>query len=374
MMINPHQKLLFGPGSLVELANEIRDFSSLFVVHGNQSYIPVSDQVEKQLDHVTLTHFTGFSANPKLDDVVSGIEILRCSNAQAIIAIGGGSTIDMAKLIKAFADEPGALDHQIISGQVVTPRDIPLIVLPTTAGSGSEATHFAVCYIDGIKHSVAHPDLRPNIAIVDPQLSSQMPPELTATTGLDALCQAIESFWAIGATNQSIAYAREAITIVWAGLRDAVNHPTTALRERMAYAAYLAGCAIDISKTTAPHALSYALTIQHNIPHGHAVALTLASLFTISADNLSLDTATDPRGIGHTQSQFTALCLLLDCKTPEDLPALWQTLLTDLGLINSINELQLTDAEKLRIVDSVNLERLGNHPVKLSRQQLNASL
>jgi alcohol dehydrogenase class IV len=124
-----------------------------------------------------------------------------------VVAVGGGTSIDMAKLIRALA---GTVDPEaVIRGKspIVASRS-RFIAIPTTAGTGSEATQFAVVYIDGEKFSLDHASLRPAIAIVDPRLMNTLPAAVTAATGLDAFCQAIESIWAVGATDESVRYAQ----------------------------------------------------------------------------------------------------------------------------------------------------------------------
>src|SRR5690606_25840825 len=151
--------------------------------------------------------------------------------------------------------------RSVATGDSLVERDgPPLLAVPTTAGTGSEATHFAVVYIDGVKHSLAHPLLRPDLVILDPLLTYAMPPGLTAATGLDALSQGIEALWAVGATTKSVGYAARAVELAAGALETAVIAPDRTARRAMMEAAHASGLAIDISKTTAPHALSYAIS------------------------------------------------------------------------------------------------------------------
>jgi alcohol dehydrogenase class IV len=154
----------------------------------------------------------------------------------------------------------------------------PLIAIPTTSGTGTEATCFAVVYIDKTKYSLKHSSILPDYTIIDPTLTHAMPPLVTAATGMDALAQAIESYWGVKSTHESQAYAREAITLTLAYLKAACQNEVEA-RDAMSRAANLAGKAINLTETTACHAVSYPITSYFNVPHGHAVALTLASMF-----------------------------------------------------------------------------------------------
>jgi len=197
----------------------------------------------------------------------------RAGDAQcrAIVAVGGGTSIDTAKGA-AWCLAGGNL-HSPPTPEAAL---LPLYAVPTTAGTGSEATHFAVCWHEGRKHSLADPRLLPRHAVVDSNLHQSLTPRLTATAGFDALCQALESLCSHGATDSSREDARAAARLLLGALELAVTQPTPELRRAMARGAHLAGRAINITKTTTPHALSYALTHTHGIPHGFAVALTFA--------------------------------------------------------------------------------------------------
>src|SRR5262249_51347864 len=148
----------------------------------------------------------------------------------------------------------------VADGLPLLNRGLPLVAIPTTAGSGSEATPFAVLYVGHVKHSIAGPAMLPDVAIVDPSLTDSMSPALTAVTGMDAFSQAVESYWCIHSTERSKAYARRAIALVLEHLEVAVTAPREENRRAMSKAAHLAGRAIAITKTTGAHALSYPLT------------------------------------------------------------------------------------------------------------------
>jgi alcohol dehydrogenase class IV len=189
-----------------------------------------------------------------------------------IISIGGGSVIDMAKLIRFFY----SYDGDISSSNFIQKRKlIPLIAIPTTAGTGSEATRFAVVYKNNKKFSLDHSDVLPSVAIVDPVFTYRLPPYLTACAGFDALAQAIEAFWNVHATKESDEFAQKAIDLLWKNLPAAVlSGNDTAARNNVSEGSYYAGRAINITRTTAPHAFSYSFTTHYGYPHGHAVAMT----------------------------------------------------------------------------------------------------
>jgi alcohol dehydrogenase class IV len=174
---------------------------------------------------------------------------------------------------------------------------LPMVAVPTTAGSGSEATHFAVVYRDGIKSSIADDRIFPDTVILDPSLLTTLPPYQRRVGALDALCQAIESIWSRGASAESRELAQAAIRQLLDSLPTflAGNSPRNSLAG-MLRAANLAGRAINLSKTTLPHAMSYGLTTSLGISHGHAVALLTEPIWRLHADRAkdhSFDGAAD---------------------------------------------------------------------------------
>lgn len=252
----------------------------IFLVRGKASYS--SCGAETVLSSVfsslncQLTTFTAFSPNPKIEEVRAGVDILMKSEANFILAVGGGSALDVAKSIRHYAAEKGKV--------------CKLAAIPTTAGTGAEATKFAVVYINGKKQSLEADDILPDIAFVYPPFTYHNSPYLTACTGFDALAQAIEAFWNKNANEESDKYALKAIALLHNQLPLCVSHSTDALRDDIATGAYWAGRAISITKTTAPHAFSYAFTTHCEYPHGHAVALT----FPFFAELNTKDTPKEP--------------------------------------------------------------------------------
>lgn len=262
---------------------EENNVSKVFLVRGRRSYklSGAEEDIEEivSLSGIQLIHFYDFEENPKLEDVLKGLELLKTANADIILAVGGGSVLDMAKLIRfyyAFTGDP-------VGGVYKKERNnIPLVAIPTTAGTGCETTHFAVLYKDKVKYSIAHDAILPDYAIVDPRYTYNNSSYLTACTGFDALAQAIEAYWNVYATSESDEYAIRAIRLLWPNLPLAVNEPTISIRNKMSEGAYWAGRAINITKTTAPHAFSYPFTTYYGILHGHAVSLTFLAFFEVN--------------------------------------------------------------------------------------------
>lgn len=194
--------------------------------------------------------------NPKVEEVQALLDELGAFRPSAFIAVGGGTAIDTTKLLN-LATTLGKNIASILNLNLQPPSLNPYLAVPTTAGTGAEATRFAVCYDGQTKHSIDFPEIRPSHVLLLPELTASLPAYQKLSTNFDAYAQAVESLWANGATDESKAYAQKALDYI------AV--------EDWPRGSYWAGRAIDLSRTTAAHAFSYYLTSHYGIPHGHAV-------------------------------------------------------------------------------------------------------
>lgn len=251
-----------------ELIREKR-LSRVMVVHGRRSYQGRARSfIDGILEEVPVEsqEFSDFTDTPKKEDADKGASLANAFRPQVIIAIGGGSVIDMAKLVRHFSSADGII----------------LVAVPTTAGTGAESTPFAVCYEEGRKTSVESPGMLPDIAILDPEFTFRNDVYLTACTAFDAMAQAIESYWNRNAADVSDDLALMALGLIFEPLERIVKGCSVypeADRGSLMLGANFAGRAIAVTRTTLPHALSYVLTSKYHYPHGHAVALTFPYLF-----------------------------------------------------------------------------------------------
>ena len=364
--------------SLIEAIGEVSfvlrslQFERLFLVLDEPAYEAsgARDVLERLFQQRATARFTDFELNPKLQDVQRGISAYRECQPDLMIALGGGTAIDLAKLIGTLAVQSGSARDIATARASIEVAGKPLMAIPTTAGTGSEATHFAVVYVDGEKYSVAHPSLLPRYAVVDWTLTESLPKRVTAATGLDAFCQAIESMWAVGATEESMGYATEAARLAFSNLVTATTSPTPKAREAMSRASHLAGKAINISKTTAPHALSYALTSRHGVPHGMAVAIMLAPMLVFNAAVTDED-CTDPRGPVAVRDRIARILDILGTNNVGDATTSITSLLSKVDCPTALDAVGVETSDELTsIVDSVNVERLANNPRRTSQNQL----
>lgn len=311
-------------GSVLLLSRDsiLRRFQSLLVQSFNKSDV---------------TTYTNIAPNPKKTEIDTAVASLKNKNFDAIVAFGGGSVIDFAKAYKFYQN-----------------LTIPLMAIPTTAGTGSEATQFAVVYVNGKKTSLDDSSILPNYSIIDSQFIEQTIPSVKAPPAMDAYCQAIESFWAKKATDESRKYAIESIKLCQEVIVNAVTSSDIDSNNKMMLAAHLAGKAINISRTTAAHALSYKITSKYGIPHGHAVALCLPNLFLKNIDCLTID-----------QQRVLLAAIGISRNQVRDY---FHNLMQTICLEDSFEKLSIDDIYE--IARSVNPERLGNNPRELTTQDL----
>lgn len=339
----------------------------VFLVRGKQSFIScgaeyiLSDLFRRHPCFVT--EYSDFQENPILEDVDKGCCLFEKSKADIIIACGGGSVVDMAKLIRFNAAYSGDLVNSIFKKKTEL---TPLMALPTTAGTGCEATPFAVCYKNSTKYSVAHNDVLPDYVVIFPQFTYNNPSYLTACTGFDALSQSIEAYWNVNATAESDEYAKKAISILWNNLPKVVNCPSNKIRDLISVAAYWSGRAIAITKTTAPHAFSYAFTTHCGYPHGHAVALSFPFFMALNLLEKP-DFAFQSRiNIDEYYKKIAWLRTELGFFDGIDVQSEMQNYLNNIGLGNN----GYGDNNLTIILGQVNIQRLVNNPIIVTKSMI----
>jgi alcohol dehydrogenase len=315
--------------------------------------------------------WSDFAPNTDAADLARGLEIMSEFAPDLVLGVGGGSAMDMAKLLCAYAGTGATgVAEAIRAGGQVTSRDLGLVLAPTTSGSGSEATHFAVVYIGDEKFSVAGPVLRPDVAILDPGLSVSGSAYQRATSGIDAVAQAIESLWATAATPASRRWARHALRLLLPAIETYVHRLDERSARAMAIGSHLAGRAIDTSRTTAAHALSYGITKGYGVSHGHAVALTLGAFIEWHdrAGPQRLRDGVDPVVHAEVMAEVVGRLGAADGRAARHA---WVALMRRLGLDPSLSAAGArTRAQREALAAAVNAERLGNNPVALTADEL----
>lgn len=295
--------------------------------------------------------FSGYHPNPDFADCAAGAAMYRDNGCDGLISIGGGSAMDTAKGVKAMLLASTAEDALAYH---FSDEKVPHIAIPATAGTGAEATQFAVVYLQGMKHSLSHPSLLPEGVVLDASLLDTLPVYHKKSCALDALCQGIESYWSVGATQESRVHASAAIRGVLGRVRAYMAGGASAATD-MLEAAYRSGQAIQISRTTAAHAMSYRLTHHFGVAHGHACMLTLPVLWDMMLQEESMQPVLQElagiMGLAEA-SQGSQLLRGLMLELEMEVPAL-----PDKDVLDDLTA-------------SVNAERLGNHPQKMTQTML----
>lgn len=358
------QHIIEGIDQLPQILNQ-SGISRLFIVTGSHSYqsLDFSELIES-LD-IKRVFFTDFSSNPLYEQISKGIELFKAEACDGILAIGGGSSIDVAKCIKlaALAKEGNdAILPPLVNARVdIDGRKIPFIAIPTTAGTGSESTHNAVMYYAGAKQTVTNDGILPDYAMLDPSVLKTLPLYQKKCTMMDALCQGIESWWSVNSTDESKTYSRQAVELIMHDWERYIFDSDPEAAAQIMQAANFSGRAINITQTTAAHAMSYKLTSLYGLPHGHAVAVCLPEIWEYMI--ASIDKCADPRGGDYLQSLFQDIADSMGAKTPSAAVTIFRNLLTRMALSNPQSTDKTTDLKLL--VASVNPIRLKNNPIKV---------
>ncbi len=309
---------------------------------------------------IKLTIFHGYTPNPTYEEVCNGVEEFKKSKSNFILVIGGGSAIDVAKCIKAFSTMDKNINYL---DQEIGENDITLCVLPTTAGTGSEATKYAVIYYKGNKESVTSDYIIPNLVLFDSTFLKTLPIEIKKSSLMDVFSHSIEAMWSVNSTKESDMYAKKALRIILKYL-DKYLSGEEEVYSYMLEASNLAGKAINITQTTAGHAMCYKLTSLYNIPHGQAAILVNSILFPYMIDNI--DKCIDKRGKLYLLEKFKTIGKILNCSSLEEAGEFIRNLLSKLNLYEV--EYDFKDLDLL--VNSVNITRLKNNPILLDNDDI----
>ena len=360
------QKILNGIENLSAL---IKDSKKVFLVcDSSYQFLNIKDYIEGfDFPHVMFSEFT---PNPRYEEVRKGIDLFQITLCDTLLAVGGGSAIDVAKCIKlAVLAKEG--NDAIIPPMVNTRVEcdgskLPFIAIPTTAGTGSESTHNAVMYYEGSKQTVTNDGILPDYAILEPKVLKTLPLYQKKCTMLDALCQGIESWWSVNSTEESYEYSRKAIELIMANWRKYIFEKDDEAAGNIMLGANYGGRAINITATTAAHAMSYKITSLYHFPHGHAVAVCLPEIWEYMLSHM--DKCIDTRGSEYLDGIFHEIAHALGVDNPYAARNIFTCMMQDMELRNPVAGNRLQELEILST--SVNPIRLKNNPVELDAETI----
>lgn len=372
------RRVVFGPGVLAQLPDLARPFGlRILLVAGSQPgrAAPAIDRLRR--DQFTI-HTFSVPSEPTVDLVTAGAAEAREQNADLVIAIGGGSVLDAGKAIAALAanDQPVTEYLEVIGRAQPLPNPaLPVIAIPTTAGTGSESTRNAVLAspTHRVKVSLRSPHMLPAIALVDPELAFDLPPALTASTGFDALTQLIEPYVCTRANPFTDALCRHAIPIAARALPRAVDHPRDVeARSAMALASLYSGMALANAGLGAVHGFAAPIGGMFNAPHG---AVCAALLPHVTFANIQALRARQPDS--PTLTRYTEVAQLLTGSSsaqPERAADFTRQLARRLGIL-PLRSFGITAADLPAIAEkAAQASSMKPNPIVLSHSELQSIL
>ena len=353
----------FGEGSVNEIKSVAAELGCKRGLLVSDPFFMTSGLARKIVDasEGTLVDiYSQVSPNPEVTEVDACAALIRGNEIDFIVALGGGSALDCAKAAGTICFTEESIRAYHGTGVPMPQRHLPLIAVPTTAGTGSEVTCVSVLSDKelGKKGPIVSNNFYPSVALIDPELTYTLPPYMTASTGIDVLCHAVEGYWSKGHQPICDALALHATKLVFRYLKRVVENPTDKEgREKMAEASVIAGLAFTLPKTTSSHACSFPLTNLLHIPHGEACGLTLDYFARINADAENGRNHAFAREVGFADMYEMADAIL--------------QLKKDVGLRTDLKEYNLTDEQVADLVRISRHPNLYNNPVEITDEMLN---
>ena len=340
-----------------------KSFKKIFILCGKKSFVTSGAEkiFKKVIINKEIEIFYKNSELPILEELVEIINKIKNFKPDLILAIGGGSVIDYAKIANVVDVRPDLEDLIVDYSFPFKKKYTKLSIIPTTAGSGAEVTSNAVIYVNGIKYSFESELLIPDNYFLIPEFLISAPSKIKASAGFDAIAQALESLVSKKSNDQSVEYALKSLRISINSYIPFLDNSNLKNATEMSIAANLAGKAISISKTTAPHATSYPFSSLFNISHGHAVGLFFEKFFAFNYKNLNKsETPFD------LKSRFDLIFNLFEVSNINEFNSKISTIKKHAKLEDNLSKLNINIHQSSeKIIQGINLLRLGNNPVKI---------
>lgn len=345
-----------------------KNFKKIFILCGKNSFVTSGAETffKNIKNDKEIKFFFKISEIPVLGELINIVKEVKKFKPDLILAVGGGAVIDYAKIANVIEIKSDLPKLIVNYSYPFKQKHTKLAVIPTTAGSGAEVTSNAVIYVDGIKHSLESELLIPDDYFLIPEFLIAAPHKIKASAGFDAIAQALESLLSKKSNEQSIDYASKSLRISIPSYISFLDKPNIINATEMSIASNLAGKAISISKTTVPHAVSYPFTSLFNISHGHAVSLFFENFFKFNYQNLGKsETFFD------LKSRFDLIFKLIDVHNINEFNSKISLLKKQAKLEDSIDKLNIDiERNSEKIMNGINLLRLGNNPIKLEKKDI----
>ena len=355
--------VIAGSGAVDRLAAVVATFRPRrILVVGGCTALARAD-IALRLSDFPARYFTDFSPNPQLADVVRGCALVESYQPDLIVGVGGGSAMDVAKMVRLLPSDTKTALAALTGEARPRARPAPLILVPTTAGTGSEVTGFATVYAGTVKYSLDHPVVHADLALVDPLLAESCPAPLTYSCALDAMSHAIESLWSLRSTPHSRALAQDALGALVPVLRAGEWPISAPVRQVLSAASTRAGLAIDITRTTAGHAFAYPLTARYGVQHGVACAVNLSWLVPYTAHSVA-HACRDLRGTAFVGRRLDEIASGLGVATADESGEAITSFLAGAGFPSRLSAFGVRQKDLPHLVEAaVGSQRSANGPV-----------
>ena len=344
-----------------------KSFKKIFVLCGKKSFVNSgAENLLKNISNKEIKLFYKKSEIPILEELIEIIKDIKNFKPDLFLAIGGGAVIDYAKIANVVDIRPDLAELIVNYTYPFKKKYTKLAVIPTTAGSGAEVTSNAVIYVDGIKHSFESELLIPDHFFLIPEFLISAPNKIKASSGFDAIAQALESLVSRKSNDKSVEYASKSLRVSVNSFISFINEPNMKNATEMSIASNLAGKAISISKTTAPHAASYPFTSLFNISHGHAVSLFFEKFFKFNYDNVDKsETSFD------LKKRFDLIFNLFDVQDINGFNSKISLIKKSANLEDDLTKFNIDIIKSSEdVLKGINLLRLGNNPVKIDGKDI----
>ena len=344
-----------------------KSFKKIFVLCGKKSFVNSgAENLLKNISNKEIKLFYKKSEIPILEELIEIIKDIKNFKPDLFLAIGGGAVIDYAKIANVVDIRPDLAELIVNYTYPFKKKYTKLAVIPTTAGSGAEVTSNAVIYVDGIKHSFESELLIPDHFFLIPEFLISAPNKIKASSGFDAIAQALESLVSRKSNDKSVEYASKSLRVSINSFISFINEPNMKNATEMSIASNLAGKAISISKTTAPHAASYPFTSLFNISHGHAVSLFFEKFFKFNYDNIDKsETSFD------LKKRFDLIFNLFDVQDINGFNSKISLIKKSANLEDDLTKFNIDIIKSSEdVLKGINLLRLGNNPVKIDGKDI----
>ena len=343
-------------------------FKKIFILCGKNSFVTSGAKkfIEESLIKKEVKFLYKISNIPILEELIKIINDIRNFKPDLILAIGGGTIIDYAKIANLVEVKDNLKELIINYNYPFKNKYTKLAVIPTTAGSGAEVTSNAVIYVDQIKYSFENELLKPDNFFLIPEFLISAPYKIKSSAGFDAIAQAVESLLSKKSSEQSVDYASKSLRVSINSYISFLENPNIKNATEMSIASNLAGKAISISKTTAPHAASYPFTSLFNISHGHAVSLFFEKFIKYNFDNLNRSETNF-----NIKKRFDHLFKLFDTNNINEFNSKIILIKKKARLEDNLKILNIDiNKSSEKIIKGINLLRLGNNPVKINERDI----